>query len=164
MPRPPFLHSSVSSQGESSGTESGNDSRNNQLDANGNLTVNSTSTPGTSLHSSSGSGSFSGSLTGSDYTSVSSRSSGQFLPPPIDKRQQYPGFSFVFATDANHSKETVYESGPDNSMKYLKPIHQGQTDSLPPVRLPYFFTGFDWIDVDGQNCVVGVPHFYHEFG
>jgi hypothetical protein len=47
-------------------------------------------------------------------------------------------------------------------MKYLKPIHQDQTtDSSPPTREPYFFTGFDWTDVDGQKWAVSVPHFSH---
>jgi hypothetical protein len=156
MPRP---RSSGPSEWEGSGRGSGNDrgigDGANRIDASGNQFTNATSRPGsTSLHFSaradSGPGSFVGSRNGSSPFRP---------PPPVDARQRYEGFPFIFATDAYHCTRIVYGNENGDCIRYLKPIHRGQRmDSLPPIRLPYFFTGFNWKDVDGQQCSVSLLH------
>jgi len=64
-------------------------------------------------------------------------------------RQLYAGYPFVFATDAYHCTETVYGNQDGDSVLYLKPMNRGQ-------RIPYFFTGFAWKDVDGHQCSVSL--------
>lgn len=143
--------------GNGSGSGSGSGSR--SREGSGQRDSNNNSTPGTSLHSGSASGSFSGSFVGSGTgtSSGSGSTTSQFRPPPVDTRRQYKGFSFIFATDAQHARETVYGDETGGCIHYLKPTHQGETiDHLPPVRLPYFFTGFDWKDVDGKQCSVSL--------
>lgn len=154
MPQPP---NSGPSEREGSGSESesdgGNGSGDNRVDTNGDQVANDTSTPGSSLRSRtrshSGLQTFIGSRAGST----------PFRPPPVDTRQHYKGFRFIFATDVYHCTETVYGNENGDCIRYLKPIHRGQSmDSLPPIRLPLFFTGFDWSDVDGQQCSVSLLH------
>lgn len=154
LPRP---RNSGPSERESggNGTRSGggNEDRDNRTDTNGNQLTNSTATPGsTSLHSSAHPNSGLRSLIGSRD------GSGPFRPtPPVDTRQHYKGFPFIFETDANHCTETVYGDENGDCIRYLKPIHRVQRlDSQPPIRLPYFFTGFSWRDVDGQQCSVSI--------
>jgi hypothetical protein len=154
MPRPPLPGPSErESSGSGGGSDGGTGNGDNRVDANENQVANTTSTPGPSLHprirSNSGLGSSIGPRTGSS----------PFRRPPVDTRQQYKGFPFVFATDAYHCTETVYGDENGDCVRYLKPIHQGQRmDHLPPIRLPYFFTGFQWKNVDGQQCSVSLPH------
>jgi hypothetical protein len=97
----------------------------------------------TSPHSSASSDSSIGSFIGSR-----DRSS-PFHPTLIDNRQLYTGFPFIFATDAYHCTETVHGNQNGDCVRYLKPMNRGQ-------RTPYFFTGFDWKDVDGQQCSVSL--------
>ena len=139
--------------GNGTGSDSGNEDRDNRTDTNGNQLANSTATPGsTSLRSSARPNSGLRSLIGSRD------GSSPFRPtPPVDTRQHYKGFPFIFETDVYHSTETVYGNEDGDCIRYLKPIHRGQRmDSLPPIRLPYFFTGFSWKDVDGQQCSVSL--------
>jgi len=149
---------SGSASGTGSGRASGCGSGTGNQTGNVNINTNTHSTPATSVQSSElslASGSGSSALTRSTRSSGSGAGSGSFRAPAVDTRSNYKGFSFVFATDAYHSRETVYGKGPGNNISYLKPIHEGQTvDALPPIRLPYFFTGFHWTDIDGQSCRV----------
>lgn len=139
--------------GNGTGSDSGNVDGHNRIAANGNQFTNSTGTPGsTSLRSSGRPNSGLRSLIGSRD------GSSPFPPtPPVDTRQQYKGSPFVFETDAYHCTETIYGNESGDCIRYLKPIHRvRRTDSLPPIRLPYFFTGFSWRDVDGQQCSVSL--------
>lgn len=89
---------------------------------------------------------------GTGTSSGSGSTTSQFRPPPVDTRRQYKGFSFIFATDAQHARETVYGDEIGDSIRYLKPVPQGQMiDHSRPATLPYFFTGFEWKDVDGKQ-------------
>ena len=73
-----------------------------------------------------------------------------------DARERYKGYSFVFATDCYHNEDVTFGRGTANSVSYIKPlIRQEQHDSLRPVRLPYFFTGFQWTDENDQPQTVG---------
>ena len=68
-------------------------------------------------------------------------------------------FLSFFATDAYHGTGTVYGNENGDRIRYLKPIHRGQKmHPPPPIRLPYFFTGFDWKAVDGRQCSVRLLH------
>lgn len=147
-------NSSGSASGRAGNRDTVNGSRNDG-NGGGNGDIDRThSTPPASLqpsiHSSvstSGTGSFSGS--NRSYGSSSSR------PPAIDTRSRYPGFDFVFSTDAYHYRETVHGTEPGDLISYLKPSYEGQTiESSLPLRLPYFFTGFEWTDFDGKTCTV----------
>lgn len=79
-------------------------------------------------------------------------------PGPLrrrDPRERYQGFTFVFSTDAYHDESRTFNLGIERSVTYLKPMVRGETkDSLPPMKLPYFFTGFTWRDEDGVNRMV----------
>jgi len=129
----------------------GNITGDERVDGNGHQVANVTLTPGASLpsrtNSSFESGSFIGSRTGSRLS--------PFRPPPVDTRQRYKGFPFVFATDAYHRTEIVYGNEIGDCIRYLKPIHRVQRiDSLPPIRTPYFFVGFNWKNAKGHQCSV----------
>jgi len=154
MPRPPNSSRSEREGGRNgTGSDGGDENGDNRIDENGNQSTNVTSPPGsTSSRSSARPNSGLRSLIGSR------NGSSPFRPiPPVDTRQQYKGFPFIFATDAYHCTETVYGNENGDCIRYLKPIHRGQRmDSLPPIRLPYFFTGFSWTDVDGQQCSVSL--------
>lgn len=72
-----------------------------------------------------------------------------------DARERYKGYSFVFATDCYHNEDKIFGRGIVNSVSYIKPlINQHQHDSLPPVKLPYFFTGFTWTDENNESRAV----------
>lgn len=117
-----------------------------RIDASENRYTNVLSWPGcTSPHSSASSDSAIGSFIGSR-----DRSS-PFHPTLVDNRQLYTGFPFIFATDAYHCTETVYVNQNGDCVRYLKPMNRGQ-------RMPYFFTGFDWKDVDGHQCSLSLLH------
>lgn len=108
--------------GNGTGSDSGNGDGHNRIAANGNQFTNSTGTPGsTSLRSSGRPNSGLRSLIGSRD------GSSPFPPtPPVDTRQQYKGFPFVFETDAYHCTETVYGNESGDCIRYLKPIHRVQ--------------------------------------
>jgi hypothetical protein len=131
----------------------------NLANTNGYQTSNTTlaPTPQTSLHpdshSCSGTSSSSGYVAASAFassTEASSVSSSSHLP--ADARQKYEGFQFVFATDDQHDPKTVHGNGHEDCIRYLKPIRMD--NFLSPHVRSYFFTGFDWKDVDGQQCAV----------
>jgi hypothetical protein len=159
MPRSAFILKSAHPDWPGSGSESGRGSvSGDSADTNGDQLSNTTtnSTLQTSLHSSTSTDSWSGSFVGSASGSgsePSSVSSSNQTRPLVDTRQKYKGFSFVFATDDRHDTETVYGNGYEDCIHYLKPTRMDDS-SYPPV-MPYFFIGFDWKDVDGQQCAVG---------
>jgi hypothetical protein len=87
----------------------------------------------------------------SSLLSTSSRSSSS-RTPITDTRNQYKGYAFVFATDEDHEKGTVFGTEVGSSIRYIKPIHRSQSvGDLSPIGLPYFFTGFSWKDTSGLD-------------
>jgi hypothetical protein len=92
----------------------------------------------------------------SSLLSSSSRSSSS-RTPIIDTRNQYKGYAFVFATDENHEKETVFGKEVGSSIRYIKPIPRSQSvGDLSPIGLPFFFTGFSWKDIGGLDRSVSI--------
>lgn len=152
MSPPPFLKNKTGSEGQmgyqgttsesrsGSGSASGSGSGNSSGD--GTTKSNAYSTPGSSIQSSVRSSS-------SNSASYSGSSAGSSRLPAVDTRQQYPGYSFVFATDTNHSREPVYGKEPGYSVTYLKAKEGGANNSLH-----YFFTGFGWKNGDNLECAV----------
>lgn len=155
MPPPHFLQKKTVSEGQvneggtmsvhgesQSGSMSGSGSGNGNSSGYGTTSSNAHSTPGSSIQSSlRSSSSNSASLSGSSATSS--------RLPAVDTRQQYPGYSFVFASDTNHSREPVYGKEPGYSVTYLKSKEGVADDSLH-----YFFTGFEWRNGDNLQCTV----------
>jgi hypothetical protein len=150
MSPPPFLKNKTGSEGQMgyqgttsesrSGSGSGMGSGNSSGD--GTTKSNAYSTPGSSIQSSLRSSSF-------NSASFSGSSASSSRLPAVDTRQQYPGYSFVFATDTNHSREPVYGKEPGYSVTYLKSKEGVANDSLH-----YFFTGFGWKNGDNFQCTV----------
>jgi hypothetical protein len=152
MSPPPFLKNKTGSEGQmgyqgttsesrsGSGSASGSGSGNSSGD--GTTKSSAYSTPGSSIQSSLRSSS-------SNSASFSGSSASSSRLPAVDTRQQYPGYSFVFATDTNHSRQPVYGKEPGYSVTYLKSKEGVANDSLH-----YFFTGFGWKDLDNLECTV----------
>jgi hypothetical protein len=65
----------------------------------------------------------------------------------------------VFATDAYHEQRHEFGRELGTSIKYLKPTVVDDEEAIDPlaaVHLPWFFTGFKWKDVNGQERTVSL--------